>query len=658
MKYPLSALFLALLLLVVGSPVSARPTSYIPSDTLALYQQLNSPHPLADTTRLRLLHELCYALREDQPLRAMYYGEQGLTLARRTAQQPALLQSLLALATCQANLSNGPRALKLLTEAQTLANATHDTDALVRAYSTQGSIYHERGDSAIAWQHYHRALLLARRPAVRQVTRMKLLGNVSSLLFFRQQYQRALHFDSLALALARQSGDRTAESLYLTSLGRYHLQLRHLAQANQLLRQALAISRQQRALRQQASQLEMLALYYIETDQPARTDSATHAALRVARHCNFLERVLDAYNILGAEAADQGRYKAAYDWNCQYLALNDTLNNRQTMLTLAASQASADNQERERRIHLLVEKQRLDVLRNRILGGAVGILILALLASGYFYNRLRRNRMALAASHTALETATQELRGMTAFKDKLYAIIAHDLRGPVTAFAGVTGMIDVYLRDGNQAGLAALPGIVRQAADSLNRLLDNVLNWAVSQTGELNYRPETLLVNDMLQECLALYQTTAEAGGQHLRAECPPNLRMLADRNMVRTILRNLVGNALKFNPRGGFVHLEASADPANLTRVLLSCTDNGPGMDPDLMAHLRHNQAVEASESSFWSGGTASGLGLGLVLCRAFVHRHGGVLGIQSRQGAGTSITATLPIAEEEAPGSAIFAA
>jgi signal transduction histidine kinase len=282
------------------------------------------------------------------------------------------------------------------------------------------------------------------------------------------------------------------------------------------------------------------------------------------------------------------------------------------------------------------------------------------------YNRLRINQAELEVSHAALETATDELRGVAAFKDKLYAIIAHDMRGPVMAFAGVTGMIDVYLRDGNQAGLAALPGIVRQAADSLNRLLDNVLNWAVSQTGELAYRPEPLVVNDLLQECLALYHTTAEAGGQHLHTETDPNLRILADRNMVRTILRNLMGNALKFVPRGGFVHFEASLDPANTNRVLLRCTDNGPGMAPDLVARLRQGPALETAETGMWSGTTASGLGLGLALCRAFVHRHGGVLGIQSRQGAGTSITVTLPLAAatvtvavaEVASSRAIFAA
>ena len=629
------------LLLAVSGLAVARPSSI---DTDALRQRLATRLP--DTTRLRLLTAICSALHEEQPVRALPYGEAAVALARTlpVAQQGAsLLNSLLTLASCYANLSNGPESLALLTEAQTLARNQRDTDALVRAYTAQGSIYHERGDSTIAWQHYRKALALTAQAGVNPLSRMRLLGNVSSLLFYRKQYMQALHFDSLALAIARREGDSTAQSTYLSSLATYQMQTGSLARVRRLLTQALAISRRQHAVRTQANQLIMFAMYYIESDQRERADAAVREGLRLARQSDYLERVLDAYSILAAEAAEYHDYRQAYEWNKHYVELNDTLNNRQTMQTLAAAQVSYETQERARRLRQLTEQQKEQGWHNRLLAVAVALLTLGLLVVGYLYHKLRRSRSALAANNCALKQVSAELRSVAVSKDKLYAIVAHDLRGPVMAFAGVTSLIDSYIAQNDQVGLARLPALVRRAADSLNHLLDNVLNWAVSQTGELECRPEPLLLTEIFAECQALYQTTAAASWQHITTTAPPGLSILADRNMARTILRNLVGNALKFMPNGGHVHLDAALDPADLQMVLLNCTDTGSGMSAATIAALMSGPALPEPTPTL----RTTGLGLGLALCRAFVHRHGGTLVIQSRPGAGTNVTVSLPAAK-----------
>ncbi|OGX89545.1 hypothetical protein BEN47_06590 [Hymenobacter lapidarius] len=617
----------------------------MPSSTEAIRQKLNTS--LSDTTRLRLLQAMTTALSAEQPSRALPYGEAAVGLARTLPEKqraPGLLRSLLNLASCYANLSNGPEALTLLTEAQGLALRLRDVDALARTYTSQGSIYHERRDSVTAWQHYRRALQLAGQPAVSAHTRMRLLGNVGSLFFFRQQYPQAMRYDSLALALARREGDSTAQSTYLSSLATYQMRVGNMGRVNRLLTQALAISQRQHAVRNQANQLIMFAMYYMQTSQPERADAAVREALKVARRSNYLERVLDSYSILAAQAADQERYREAYEWNQRYVDLNDTLNNRQTFQTLASAQVNYETQERARRMRQLTQQNEEQAWRSRLLVLAVAVLAIGLLVTAYFYRNLRRNRAALAANNQALERTSAELRTVAGYKDKLYAIVAHDLRGPVTAFAGVTSLIDSYIAQNDQAGLARLPALVRQAADSLNHLLDNVLNWAVSQTGELDYRPAPLLVSELFAECQALYQTTAAASWQHITLSAPANLRLMADRNMTRTILRNLVGNSLKFMPTGGHVHLEAAPDPDDAQMVLLSCTDTGPGMNAATVASLMSGPALP--EATVMPQ-TTTGLGLGLALCRAFVHRHGGTLVIQSRPGAGTNVTVSLPMAK-----------
>ncbi len=630
------------LLLASRGPAAAGQPA--PAGTAVFRKQLAASQ--ADTARLRLLSAVCCALHTEHPAQALPYGEAAVALARTLPadeQNPGLLRGLLCLASCYANLSNGPQALTLLSEAEALARCLNRTDDLARAYMGQGAVYHERGDSATAWRHYHRALQLAARAGVMPCTRMRLLGNVGSLFFFRRQFPQAMHFDSLALALARRDADSTAESTYLSSLATYQMRAGHLLRVKRLLAQALAISRRQHAVRNQAEQLVLLGMYYIQTGEPGRANAAVRDGLRLARQSDYLERALDAYSILASEAAKQHKYRQAYDWNQRYVALNDTLNNRQIMQTLAAAQVSYEAQERARRLHQLTEQQQEQGWHTHLLAAAVVVLALGLLLSAYLYRNLRRNRSALAANHRALKQVSAELRSVAISKDKLYAIVAHDLRGPVTAFAGATSMIDAYIAQNDQAGLARVPALVRQAADSLNHLLDNLLNWAVSQTGELECRPAPLLVSELFAECQALYQTTATASGQHITMAAPTALRLLADRNMARTILRNLVGNALKFTPAGGHVYLEAAPDPDDPQMVLLSCTDTGPGMSSSTITSLMSGPALPDPAPA----PRAAGLGLGLALSRAFVHRHGGTLVIQSRPGAGTNVTVSLPAAK-----------
>ncbi|GAC1374915.1 MAG: hypothetical protein NVSMB30_18410 [Hymenobacter sp.] len=629
--------------LLLGGARWCRGVPPAPAGAEALRQQLAARLP--DSTRLRLLNALCYTLHNEQPTRALPYGEAAVALARAQPdpqKNAGLLHSLLCLASCYANLSNGPQGLSLLAEAQALARTLKDSDALARTYTAQGSIYHERGDSTSAWRHYHRALQLAARTRVAPRTRMWLLGNVGSLFYYRRQFPQALHFDSLALALARREGDSTAESNYLSSLATYQMKAGGMQRVKRLLTQALAISQRQHAVRNQANQLVLFAMYYIQNNEPDRADAAVREALTLARQSDYLERVLDAYSILASEAAARSNYRQAYEWNKRYVELNDTLNSRQTIQTLTAAQVSYETQERARRLRELTEQREEQVWHSRLLALAVAVLALGLAVAVYLHRDLRRSRSALAANNQALEKASTELRSVAAFKDKLYAIVAHDLRGPVTAFAGVTSLIDSYIAQNDQAGLARLPAMVRQAAESLNHLLDNVLNWAVSQTGELDCRPLPLSVAELFAECQSLYQTTAAANGQHITTAAPAGLRLLADRNMARTILRNLVGNALKFMPPGGHVHLEAGSDSDDPRMVLLSCTDTGPGMSAATLAALMSGPALPEPQAQ--PTAPAAGLGLGLALCRAFVHRHGGTLVIQSRPGAGTNVTVSLP--------------
>ncbi|SDY77098.1 ATP-binding protein [Hymenobacter psychrophilus] len=612
----------------------------------ALQRQLRTQP--ADTGRVRLLNELCYALHDNEPTLALPYGERGVILARQLSDRPGLMRGLLALASCYANLADGPHALELQQEALLLARQLRSNDGLVRSFTGMGSVYHERNDTAAALRNYRRALRYAYDPGVQVSSQLMLFGNLGNLYFTMRYRSRGMLFTRRALALARRNGDRAGESLYLANMGTYYLQMERLGTAEGLLRKAVSLLEPLPNQRFEAGHLELLATVLLLNDELEEADELTHRALVLARRLGYQERVLDAYSLLADISAARSQYDQAYEWQRRFRSLNDSLNSRSRLQTLMALQTRYETADKERLIQQLTDRENVMQQRNRAQVGAIVALLLGLGGAGLLYTKLRRSRAALSANNQALEQTSAELRQVAASKDRLYAIVAHDLRGPVTSFASVTELIDFYLRQGDEAGLRRLPELVRQSAQQLNHLLDNLLNWAVNQTGELAFRPRVLAVAELFEDTRRLYSNALEAKQITLHLEAGPELLLWADAHMTQTILRNLVGNSLKFTPSGGQIRLVATPGPPG--QMALRVEDTGSGISPEQLAALHRSEALAPPLQ-----GPRSGTGLGLLLCRAFASRQAGSLRIESTPGQGTTVHIMLPAApaEEQAKGS-----
>lgn len=344
-----------------------------------------------------------------------------------------------------------------------------------------------------------------------------------------------------------------------------------------------------------------------------------------------------------ANALDQlGRGHEAFGILQRSHALRDTALGADKRTALAQLQVSFETELKEARIRELTERtklQRLEAHHQRqqaaALVGGVLLMALALAGGGVLYWRLRRSRAQLAA--------------LGATKDRLYALVAHDLRGPVQALDGLGNMISYYLRRADMAALTQLPPLVSQAVRSVNQLLDNLLHWAASQTGELSFQPVVQPVAQALDECANLWNTTALANQVELRVlpSSPDDQLLWADPQMVRTVLRNLVGNALKFTPSGGTVTLEAT--PAPQGGHTLRVTDTGPGLSPADVATLLGPDAGPTRLRRAGARGE-QGTGLGLRLCQLFMRRHGGTLELDGRPGQGTTAQVWFPAARQSA--------
>ncbi len=225
---------------------------------------------------------------------------------------------------------------------------------------------------------------------------------------------------------------------------------------------------------------------------------------------------------------------------------------------------------------------------------------------------------------------TAQLERLIATKDKFFSIIAHDLRNP---FVGIQNYIKIITRfkSYQPEELDKHFQIINSTAQSGHELLENLLKWARSQTNTIEIHKENFSLLDEVLNCNEIVRTQAENKSISLEIKVSKNIILNSDKDMFKTILRNLLNNAIKFTPECGKVEISAKKQ-GNLTEI--SVKDNGIGIDSEDLNYLfRIDKNLKSREGT----NNEKGSGLGLILCKEFVDKLGGSISVESVVGKGT---------------------
>ena len=241
-----------------------------------------------------------------------------------------------------------------------------------------------------------------------------------------------------------------------------------------------------------------------------------------------------------------------------------------------------------------------------------------------------------------LEKQKKELLELNATKDKFFSIIAHDLKSPFTSIVGYSEILKDYTANCNQQETVNYASIINTSSKQTLQLLENLLDWARLQQGRIVFRPQNLNLHELAYEVVDLVKDIAEQKGISVQNTIPNTLNVYADKEMIKTVLRNLVSNAIKFTDNGGFVEISSKLTD---TEVFILVTDNGVGISADDIGKL-----FDIS-SNFSRKGTneEKGTGLGLSLCKEFVEKNGGTIGVTSESGVGSVFRFTLPLSPSD---------
>lgn len=223
-------------------------------------------------------------------------------------------------------------------------------------------------------------------------------------------------------------------------------------------------------------------------------------------------------------------------------------------------------------------------------------------------------------------------------KDKFFSIIGHDLKGPFNSIIGLSNLLMMQIKENNHEEIEKYTELIQKSSHYALNLLTNLLEWARSQSGRMDFNPEYLEIFALINEVIKVSDNFAQEKSITISTEFPHSVTVLADKAMFSTIMRNLISNAIKFTNIGGEIVVSAKQKQDDL---IISVSDNGVGIKKEEI------EKIFRIDKSYSTLGTQKekGTGLGLILCKEFIERHGGKIWAESEEGKGSEFNFSMPL-------------
>ncbi|MBN1187614.1 MAG: GAF domain-containing protein [Bacteroidales bacterium] len=242
----------------------------------------------------------------------------------------------------------------------------------------------------------------------------------------------------------------------------------------------------------------------------------------------------------------------------------------------------------------------------------------------------------LKAKTEELSKTNKKLNQLVATKDKFFSIIAHDLKNPFSSILGFARLLKIRYNVLEEEKKIRFIDSILSSASNLYALLENLLDWSRTQMGSVKYEPEIFSLNEIIKLNIDLVDNMLHIKGNEIKTDIPPDTYIYADKNMINTIIRNLLTNAIKFTEKGTISIIVREESKFAVTHII----DTGSGIEQEKLANLFNIGAVKSTPGTK----NESGTGLGLIICKEFIRKNGGELYVESRVGKGSDFYFTVP--------------
>jgi signal transduction histidine kinase len=344
-----------------------------------------------------------------------------------------------------------------------------------------------------------------------------------------------------------------------------------------------------------------------------------------------------AYAHLSYYYEKAGNYKSALQYQILYTNIMDSVYIEENKQQIAEMMVRYETESKERENELLRQQseiQALQISRQRNIRNSFVILALVLLLLAVtLYSRYRIKRR----TSILLEEKNRQLALLNASRDKFYRIIAHDLKNPFSTLMQVSEKLQDQFHNLDNEQKLRIISLIKQSTVYTHELLANLLQWSVLQTGEMKLEPGVTDLSVITHEAMDLLGLHADKKEIRLISEIPEGTEVYADRNMVATVMRNLISNAIKYSDRPGQVRVFCEVQDG-IIQVMIK--DEGIGISPDDIEKLFR---IDVNTSTIGRS-KEKGTGLGLILSKEFIEKNGGRIWVESEPSRGSLFIFTLP--------------
>ncbi len=492
-----------------------------------------------------------------------------------------------------------------------------------------------------AFNYYNRALrLLTNASAQQQIDatylNLGVLGrNMSGIEKLRKSYEET--------QLLSNKLNSSSLSLVYSALGVLSLQKNDLANAEKYTYQGLEIAVKNKDMSSVANGQILLGKVYFIKGQKPEAYRLTEKGLISARQIKNRPLMMEAYSELAKISMALNQPALAYNFLDRFVQLKDSLSNEQAQYQLTRVNRRFEVSDNSMDPGVLLKEnldQSLNISNNFKLRIAliVAIVVIAVLLFFFFRRYYSKSRVAdeLQEKNNVIEEQKTHLEELIQTKDRFLSIIAHDLKNP---FNSLLGFADLAYNDFDEISdneKKSYLNVIRQSGQHIYALLDNLLSWSRAQSGRIDFYPEPVSLTEIIENAVELVRSSADNKQIALFSDFSRDVIVKADKNMLSTILRNLLTNAIKFTPNGGSVTISSRI---NNKKVTVSVSDTGIGMSPEELDRLFK------LDGGLKNSGTANetGTGLGLILCQEFMGLHKSKIIAESTVGKGSTFSFTL---------------
>ena len=535
------------------------------------------------------------------------------------------------------------KSAQFLEQSLALDRERRNMNSVALALNSLGKVNASRGQTNDAFSNYQQVLRF--KDDINKTFEAEALFNLGDLYTLQGDYTKALEHHKRALAINRSMNDRQAESLSLNNIGVLYAMMKNEAKSHANHQVALEIRQELNDKKGIAESYNNLAALYLSRSDFAAAIDHGLIALGYARESQAQEQIFKSYDLLSQAYKGLKDYQSGLMYRELSLAIYEFIQNERHERQLLETQNRYVVGKKEAEIQKLnavrIEREREIAEQKRFRNTLVALVGLVFVIAGLLlilYLVKRRANIVLQVARKEVQQQNAKLQELNHTKDKFFSIISHDLKGPLNSLTSFSHLLINHTDSLSKEEIRMLAGDLDKSVKNLLGLLENLLEWSRSQTGSIDFAPETFDAAQLLEKNKSLLKSQAADKNIEICVEHSGEYPVKLHQASINTVVRNLVSNAIKFTPEGGKIVLDIKETDEHFS---ISIADNGLGMTEEVMAKLFR------LDSKYTTPGTANekGTGLGLLLCREFVEKNGGRIAVRSAPGKGSVFTLSFPL-------------